>query len=102
MNRYGRMNLLNAKFAEDEKPVDANCGCYTCHNFSRAYLRHLIQAKEMLASTLLSIHNIHTLLQLTAEMQEAIAGGQFEGFYQDFQMNYSDAKHHKSSQETQS
>jgi len=80
MTRQGRMNLLNSKFAADEAPIDAACGCYTCQHFSRAYLRHLIQAKEMLASTLLSMHNIHTLLQLTREMREAIGQGTFEAY----------------------
>jgi len=80
MTRQGRMNLLNAKFAADEAPIDAACTCYTCRHFSRAYLRHLIQAKEMLASTLLSMHNIHTLLQLTREMREAIGQGTFEAY----------------------
>jgi len=74
------MNLLNAKYAADEAPIDAACGCYTCRHFSRAYLRHLIQTKEMLASTLLSIHNIHTLLQLTREMREAIGQGTFAAY----------------------
>ena len=64
MTHHGRMNMLNAIFAQDERPIDSECTCYTCQNFSRAYLRHLIVAKEMLASTLLSIHNIHTFLPL--------------------------------------
>ncbi len=84
MNRQGRMNLLNAKFAIDEQSIDPDCQCYTCQNFSRAYLRHLIQAKEMLASTLLSIHNIHTLLQLTTDMRQAIQQGNFDQFADEF------------------
>ncbi len=76
----GRLNLSNAQFAQDGGPIDPACACYTCLNFSRAYLRHLIVAGEMLAATLLSIHNLHTLIQLTAEMRQAIIAGEFERF----------------------
>jgi queuine tRNA-ribosyltransferase len=58
------------------------CACYTCANFSRAYLRHLIIAKEMLSATLLSIHNLHTLIHLAKDMRAAILEGQFESFAQ--------------------
>jgi queuine tRNA-ribosyltransferase len=74
----GRMNVSKAMYARDERPIEADCACYTCQNFSRAYLRHLITAKEMLAGTLLSIHNLHTLLQLAREMRQAILEGWFE------------------------
>ena len=84
MRRNGRLNLVNAVYAQDPSPIDANCTCYTCQNFSRAYLRHLIVAKEMLSATLLSIHNIHTLLQLTREIRQAILDGSFDQFAQDF------------------
>ena len=82
MTRSGRLNMMNARFATDENPIDPNCSCYTCTHFSRAYIRHLIQAREMLASTLLSIHNIHTLLQLCREMRQAITEGKFNSFAQ--------------------
>ena len=87
MTRNRRLNLVNASFAQDERPIDAGCGCYTCQNFSRAYLRHLINAREMLSATLLSIHNLHTLIQLAREMRRAILEGQFDRFVQDFFMN---------------
>lgn len=77
-----RLNLKNAPFAKDERPIDEACACYTCTHFSRAYLRHLIIAKEMLSATLLSIHNLHTLIQLCADMRSAILAGQFEQFTQ--------------------
>jgi queuine tRNA-ribosyltransferase len=80
ITRGGRLNLLNAGFARDPLPIDETCACYTCQRFTRAYLRHLIVAKEMLASTLLSIHNIHTLLHLVGEMRQAILEGEFEEF----------------------
>jgi len=75
-----RLNLKNAEYVRDQNPIDGNCNCYTCRTFTRAYLRHLIQAKEMLAATLLSIHNLHTLVQLTKDLRAAILRGQFEDF----------------------
>ena len=76
----GRLNLKNAPYVRDPRPIDSQCTCYTCRTFSRAYLRHLISAKEMLSATLLSIHNVHTLLQLTRDMRQAIIEQRFEIF----------------------
>ncbi len=73
----GRLNLMNAGFARDERPIDASCDCYTCRTFSRGYLRHLIAARELLAGTLLSIHNLHALISLVADMRAAIVSGTF-------------------------
>jgi queuine tRNA-ribosyltransferase len=75
----GRLNLMNAGFARDERPIDENCDCYTCETFSRAYLRHLIMAKELLAATLLSIHNLRSLIRLVESVRSAIVDGTFEG-----------------------
>ena len=75
-----RLNLKNLNFAKDQNPIDGGCSCYTCSTFSRAYLRHLIVAKEMLSATLLSIHNLHTLIQLSKDMREAILEGKFSMF----------------------
>jgi queuine tRNA-ribosyltransferase len=80
MTRTGRLNLVNAAFAKDKRPIDSACGCYTCLNFTRAYLRHLIVAKEILSATLISIHNLHTLIQLTRDMRQAILENRFERF----------------------
>ncbi len=88
MTRTGRINLMNAVHAHDPRPIDEDCGCYTCRNFTRAYLRHLIVAKEMLASTLISIHNIYTLLQIVADARQAILAGTFDAFAADFLANY--------------
>jgi queuine tRNA-ribosyltransferase len=74
----GRLNLMNAGFARDERPIDAYCDCYTCRTFTRAYLRHLIVAKELLAGTLLSIHNLRALVRLMEEIRNQIAHGVFE------------------------
>jgi queuine tRNA-ribosyltransferase len=76
----GRLNLVNAAYTEDSHPIDGSCTCYTCQHYSRAYLRHLIIAKEMLAATLLSIHNIHTLVKLSSDMRQAIQEGCFDTF----------------------
>ena len=78
-----RLNLKNAPFAKDPDPIDENCTCYTCRTFTRAYLRHLIMAKEMLSATLLSIHNLHTLIQLAKDMRQSIIAGTFQQDYQD-------------------
>jgi len=75
----GRLNLMNAVYARDPRPIDDNCQCYTCQTFTRAYLRHLIVAKELLAGTLLSIHNLHALIQLVTEIRTSILDGTFEG-----------------------
>jgi queuine tRNA-ribosyltransferase len=84
----GRINLMNAGFARDQAPIDTTCDCYTCQNFTRAYLRHLVVAKEMLASTLISIHNIRFLINLMNHSREAILAGTFTAYAADFLTNY--------------
>jgi queuine tRNA-ribosyltransferase len=74
----GRLNLMNATFARDECPIDETCDCYTCKTFTRAYIRHLIVAKELLAGTLLSIHNLRALIRLMEEIRIYISEGTFE------------------------
>jgi queuine tRNA-ribosyltransferase len=74
----GRLNLMNATFARDPRPIDETCDCYTCQTFTRAYIRHLIIAKELLAGTLISIHNLRALIRLMEEMRIYIADGSFE------------------------
>ncbi len=87
MTRRGRLNLLNAVHAHDQRPIDETCGCYTCQTFTRAYLRHLIVAKEMLAATLISIHNLYTLVELAKDARRAICDGRFESFAADILQN---------------
>ena len=77
-SKQGRLNMMNASFASDPRPLDDDCQCYTCQTFTRAYIRHLVIAKEMLAGTLLSIHNLHTLVELVKEIREMILAGIFE------------------------
>jgi queuine tRNA-ribosyltransferase len=74
----GRLNLMNATFARDERPIDETCDCYTCKTFTRAYIRHLIAAKELLAGTLISIHNLRALIRLMEQMRVYISDGSFE------------------------
>jgi queuine tRNA-ribosyltransferase len=88
MTRAGRINLMNAAYARADRPIVEGCGCYTCRNFTRAYLRHLIVAKEMLSATLISIHNLFTLLDLVREARQAITAGVFDRFAEDFLENY--------------
>ena len=78
--RTGKFNMRNARFADDPAPIDETCLCYTCRKFSRAYIRHLIATKEILAATLLSIHNLHTILTIIQESRAAIQKGQFADF----------------------
>ena len=88
----GRMNLRNAQYERDAAPIDMTCGCSTCKQFSRAYLRHLVKANEILAHMLLSTHNIYFLLTLMAEMRKAIRKGKMGEFAEDFLDHYPSAK----------
>ncbi len=74
----GRLNLLNAQFKDDFGPLDSNCKCDTCKNYSRAYLAHLFRAKEMLGATLLSVHNLYFLVNIVKRLRQAILDGKFE------------------------
>ncbi|MFQ5922894.1 MAG: tRNA guanosine(34) transglycosylase Tgt [Anaerolineales bacterium] len=78
--RNGRVNVRASALADDPNPLDPECDCYTCANFSRAYLRHLAVSKEMLSATLLSIHNLRWLIDLTQELREAIQRGQLAAY----------------------
>jgi queuine tRNA-ribosyltransferase len=89
MTRTGRINLQNAVNANDPHPIDETCSCYTCQHFSRAYLRHLIVAKELLAGTLISIHNLSMLLELMRDARQAIIDGRYQTFAAEFLANYS-------------
>jgi len=74
----GRLNMMNATFARDTRPIDETCDCYTCQTFTRAYIRHLIAAKELLAGTLLSIHNLRALIRLMEQIRIYVTEGSFE------------------------
>lgn len=76
--RGGRINLRNRRFADDPGPLDERCDCYACHHFTRAYVRHLFMAGEILAHRLASIHNLAILLRIARELREAIGAGQVQ------------------------
>ncbi len=80
----GKLNIRNAQFAEDAAPLDAECNCSVCRRYSRAYLRHLYQAKEMLAAILLTHHNLAFFLDTMQKVRDAVKRGEFEKFRQDF------------------
>jgi len=84
----GKIAIRNAVYTEDFKPLDPKCGCYTCQNFSRAYLRHLFNAKEMLGLILLSLHNVYFFLDLMRSIRQAIKEDKFSQFKQMFLMDY--------------
>lgn len=79
-SRSGRINIGNKRFASELAPIEENCDCYTCKNFTCAYLHHLFDAKEMLAATLASIHNLRFLVRLVDEARAAILDGTFEDY----------------------
>ena len=87
--RTGPISIKNAAFAEDDEPVDAECACYTCTHFSRAYLRHLYMGKEITAATLNTLHNLHFYLDTMRRIRDAIKLGRFETFRQTFHQTYS-------------
>jgi len=76
----GRINIKNARYAEDDRPLDPECGCYTCRTCTRAYLRHLFHAGEINASALNTLHNLHFYLDTLRRIRDAIAFGRFESF----------------------
>jgi queuine tRNA-ribosyltransferase len=84
LTRRGQLNMRNAIHAEDPRPIEVGCACYACTHFSRAYVRHLVKANEILAHQLLSIHNLYVLVQLAREMRASIVAGQFQAFRQAF------------------
>ena len=88
MTRRGRVNLMNTTHTHSAAPIEDGCQCYTCQHFTRAYLRHLIVAKEMLAATLISIHNLSMLLTLVRDARIAILAGDFSSFSAEFLANY--------------
>ncbi len=89
LTREGRLVIKNARYAEDDRPPDPQCGCYTCRHFSRAYLRHLFLSQEMTAATLNSLHNLYFYLDTMRRIREAIVFGSFEKLRQEFHRTFS-------------
>ena len=88
MTARGRLVIRNAVYAEDFQPIDEHCNCYTCRNFSRAYIRHLFKAEETFGLRLLSIHNLHFLLDFAKKIREAIEQDRFAEFRKEFWDNW--------------
>ncbi|MBC8434149.1 MAG: tRNA guanosine(34) transglycosylase Tgt [Desulfobacterales bacterium] len=82
--KSGTMNIYNSRFKDDPEPVEAGCRCYTCQNYSKAYLRHLYMAKELLAYRLNTIHNIHFYISLMKRVRKAICKDRFSEFRKAF------------------
>jgi queuine tRNA-ribosyltransferase len=89
----GRLNIRNARFADDPRPVSADCRCYGCRSFSRAYLRHLAMAGEMTAAALNTLHNLTFYLDTLGRIREAIAFGRFETLRQACRVRFSRRSH---------
>ena len=85
----GPINIKNARFAEDDLPPDPACECYTCRHFSRAYLRHLFLAGEIIGSALNTLHNLYFYLDTMKGIRDAIAFGTFEKFRQELHRTFS-------------
>lgn len=88
LTRTGRINMRNLEHAEDSAPLEDGCTCYTCSHFSRAYVRHLVKAGEILGHQLLTLHNLHLLLTLMRELRAAILDGTFTAYAANFLANY--------------
>ena len=86
--KHGTIALKNAGFAEDPTPIEENCACYACKNFSRAYLRHLVKAEEILGLRLISLHNLHFYLNLVRQARKEILNGTFAEFRKEFVSGY--------------
>ncbi|MDX1616592.1 MAG: tRNA guanosine(34) transglycosylase Tgt [Candidatus Promineifilaceae bacterium] len=84
----GRLNMSNAQYAQDPDPIAATCSCYTCSHFTRAYIRHLVKANEILGHMLLTTHNVHFLLSLMRELRRAILEGRLGTFAAEFLSHY--------------
>ena len=82
--RFGTLKIRNARYQKDTRPLDESCGCYTCQNYTRAYLRHLNRCNEILAARLATTHNLYFYQQIMRGMREAIEDNNLENWTQDF------------------
>jgi len=80
----GILKIRNSKYKNDTRPIDENCACYTCQNYSRAYLRHLDKCREILSSRLNTIHNLYYYQQLMRDIRAALVEDRFDAFVKDF------------------
>ncbi len=98
--KYGKINLKNAKYKEDFTPLEENCDCYACKNFTKAYIRHLVTLNEMLGSRLLSIHNLRFLTRLTEDLRECIKNDNILAYREEFIKNYYQGKEYLNNKTT--
>jgi queuine tRNA-ribosyltransferase len=84
----GTLNLKNAEFAMDKRPIEENCACHACREFTRGYIRHLIKAEEILGLRLITLHNLHFYLELMRQARDKIDNGTFDEFRRGFVSNY--------------
>ena len=84
MTSVGKIVVRNAQYARDFSPLDPNCDCYCCRNYTRAYIRHLVKANEILAARLITTHNLHFLLNLMKQVREAIMEDRLLDFKEEF------------------
>ena len=88
LTKKGKMILRNASFKNDLKPIEEGCDCYACKNYTRSYIRHLINVDEMLGAELLSIHNLRFLVKLMEDVRQAIKEDRFGDFKEEFFEKY--------------
>lgn len=86
--KYGRLVIKNAVYSEDDRPLDEDCDCYVCRNYTRGYIRHLFKAQEILGSRLATYHNLYFLVKLMKDSREAIKEGRFKEFKENFEKRY--------------
>ncbi len=86
----GKIIIMNTKFRNDFSPIEKDCECYTCKNYTKAYVAHLFHGKEMLAGTLASIHNLHFIVNLVKNIRQSILNDNFFEFKEDFLKGYSE------------
>lgn len=89
MTWNGRLVIKNAQYEHDFHPIDEHCNCYTCRNYSRAYIRHLVRVNEIFGLRLLTIHNLHFLIDFMRQMRQSIMEDRFPEFYRKFTANFS-------------
>jgi queuine tRNA-ribosyltransferase len=85
---HGKINIKNLEYRDDLKPIDENCGCYTCKNYTRAYVSHLHRSDEMLAATLSSIHNLYFIVNLVKKIRVSLLDDTFQSFKREFLGKY--------------
>jgi queuine tRNA-ribosyltransferase len=90
--KYGRLVIKNAKYSLDPRPLDEDCDCYVCKNYTRGYIRHLFKANEMLGQKLATYHNLYFLIKMMNGARDAIIEGRFIEYKNEFIANYTQGK----------